>query len=187
MDSSLELSLGCLRASSVVGENPTLCVLDEGRVYLPFRLRHAFAVLDMLLPGPFSARASVAWSNLVGSVVVIVVGIADLHRTALGPDDLAIVVIIVIVVEAAPTTAMLLVLVVFMLVLLVFLMLLVFLHETADVMTAVPLRSGNGRDRQRSRCEDQQRHQRLEHFGYIEHCVLLQGLLLEHECSVVPR
>src|SRR5262245_11075115 len=36
MDSSLELSLGCLRASSVVGENPTLCDFDEGSVSRPF-------------------------------------------------------------------------------------------------------------------------------------------------------
>src|SRR4051812_15192618 len=99
----------------------------------------------------------------------------------LGPDDLAsgrIIIIIVVVVHTTHATAVLLVFVVLMLVLfvlLVFLKLRVFLHEAA-VMTAVALRRGFGWDRhQRSRCEDQQSHQRLEHLGYVEHRVLLLG------------
>jgi hypothetical protein len=54
----------------------------------------------------------------------------------------------------------------------------------AVIAMAVPLRDGFGRDRQRSRCENRQRQERMREF---EHRVLLQGLLQELECSVVPE
>jgi len=117
--------------------------------------------------------------SIVIIIVVVIIIVADDDRPLRGKDDLAIVIVIIIVVivrtsatRAGPPAVRVPVG-------------LVLARRLASAVIAmtVALRDGFGRNCQRSRCKDRQRQQR---FRDAKHRVLLQGLLQELQCSVVP-
>jgi hypothetical protein len=120
-------------------------------------------------------------SGSIVIVVIVVIIVADEDRPLRGKDDLAIVIIVIIIVVVRTTTATMAgPLAVWAPLGLV----LARRIASAGIAMAVPLRDGFGRDCQRSRYKDRQRQQR---FRDAKHRVLLQGLLQELECSVVPK